>query len=175
MQEMTFRGNLKDFLDSKKLDILKLIRFGIISESDLLNDFQITMPAVNFNNPVDIIRIDDDKWNQTIYVLKFAITGDTTVLDYKPSTSFITMPEWVIKNQEIWFRMEESDLETMKIQIDGIIETFKSHLSDVNADVIVYNTTLGTDIQKLISSHSNRINDKNKNLEEIRNHLLFRD
>ena len=175
MHDMIFRGNLEDFLESKNLDIMKFIRFGIIDENELCNIFEITMPTVSFSNPVDIVRVDNDSRNQTFYILKFSIAGNTDVLDYKPSTSFITMPEWVIRNGEIWFQIEEQDLETMKTHIDGLIETFKSHLIDISTDIHIYNTTLRTNIQKLTNAYNNKISSKNKNMDEIRNHLLFRD
>ena len=114
MKEMIFKGNLKDFLESKKIEILRLIRFGISNLNELMDIFKITMPAVNFHNLLDVNKIYNDKWNQSCYILKFQITGDTSILDYKPSTSFISMPEWVIKNKEIWFCIEEEDLDTTK-------------------------------------------------------------
>ncbi len=171
MQNMIFRGQLKDFLESKKIDIERWVRFGIINENALLEEFHIEIPVINFINPVDIERISDK--NQNFYILKFNITGDTTVLNYKPSISFEMMPEWLIKNKEIWIQIEESDIETMKIYIDGIIDTFQSHLEDISADINIYNSSLIIDIQKIINSYNNKISKTHENIDEIRNHLLF--
>ena len=175
MNEVIFKGNLKDFLDSKKADIIKLVRFGIIDENILFNEFQITHPTVNFDSPVDITRINYNSSNTAIYIFKFSISGDTDILNYKPSTSFIAMPEWIIRGNEIWFQIEETDLESMKIIIDGLIENFRSHLLDISEDIREYNNVLRTDVQKIINLYNNRINDNNKIVEEIRNYLLFRD
>lgn len=175
MEDMIFRGALRDFLESKKLDILKLIRFGISDPVALTEEFHIVVPIIDFNIPIDVIRIDDDKWNQTVYIVKFSIYGTTEVLNYKPSTSFITMPEWAIRGNEIWFRIEEHDLEVMKTMISGLISTFQSHLLDIVDDIRIYNANLPNDVNKLINIHSNRINQDNNTLSEIKNYLLFRD
>ena len=40
-------------------------------------------------------------------------------------------------------------------------------------DISAYNNTLEAEIQKLLNIYNNKAGDKNYQLEEIRNHLLF--
>lgn len=173
MEEMIFRGRLKDFLDSKKLDIVKLIRFGITNEDDLYDQFKVDIPLVDFSNPTDIVRLGNEQYNKAFLILKFQIAGNTEILNYKPTTSYISMMEWLIKSNEIWFMIEEQNLESMKVVITGLIETFKSHLLDVCEDVNIFNSTLRNDISKLVNAYFNKIGKKDEVLEEVRNYLLF--
>lgn len=169
--EQIFRGNLQDFLESKKFEIHRLIRFGMTDVDELYDDFQEKTPSVNFDNAIDVMRLDNEGTKQSHYVFKFSVLGNAELLLYKPSTSYTEMPEWVAKNNELWIKIEECEIEKMKVILDGTIETMKSHLSDIETDIVEYNNQLKVDIQKLIATSN--VDKKDEKLAEIKNYVLF--
>lgn len=173
MNNQIFKGSLKDFLDAKKLEIDKCVRFGILDPQTLLTEFIVNPPNVDFTNPVDIIRIDNGILSEYIFI--FTITGNTEVLDYRPTVAFAEMLEWLVRDGRLWIRVPEEDLETMKVKVDGIIETMRSHLLDVAHTISEYNNSLQPTVTQLITAHTSRINENHPNSIALRNYLLFRD
>ena len=148
-----FKGYLKDFLEDKKQEIERLISFGFNEAPVLLERFQIIMPAINFHDPIGIVRLDDSKFINSHYVFKFPVTGTTDVLDYQPSVSVLSLPAWVVKDNEFWLKIDEDDLESMKIKLGGIIQSIETHFVDMREDIRLYNEKLPSDIQKFIKRY----------------------
>jgi len=168
-----FRGRLKDFLDSRNLYLYKSIQYGIIDENELFEDFSAEALIANFQSPIDIIRLEEGI--NVHYIFKFPINGDLSLIDYKPSESYVSLPDFIVRGNEIWIRIEENDLETMKMMISGIIETLKIHIEDINKDVLAYNNDLRRQIQKLINARNRRVGKDDGKTQELFSHILFED
>lgn len=168
-----FRGKLKDFLDSRLLYLYKSIQYGVIEENELFEDFSGEVLSVNFQAPIDIIRLEENI--NVYYIFKFPINGDLSFIEYKPSESYVDLPDFIIRDNEIWIKIEENNLDTMKVMISGIIETLKVHIEDINRDVLAYNNDLRVQIQKLINARNRRVGKDDEKTQELFSHILFED
>lgn len=166
-----FRGKVKDLLESRFLYLYKHIQYGVIDENELFEDFSGSVLSVNFQSPIDIIRVEEGI--NVYYIFKFPIDGDLSLIEYKPSESYISIPDFIIRNNEMWIRIEENNLETMKVMISGIIETLKIHIEDINKDILEYNNDLRNQIQKLINIRNRSVGKDDEKSQELFSYILF--